>query len=169
LLPDHPVVAPHAYWLPDPDTISSAILLIKPSMEEFKRVIKSMFSHSSTDEFYDMEVINDLYAGSAMILPNEHWVVSGEFRLKSHHKYLDEGETWDPDRVLNQTKLVHFSDWPRPKPWFPVTRETLYKTQPTCDTMPGSAHKDCRNRDAWNWLYADFEERRGVRATCEAL
>ncbi|KAI4790642.1 nucleotide-diphospho-sugar transferase, partial [Aureobasidium sp. EXF-8846] len=105
LLPDHPVVAPHAYWLPDPDTISSAILLIKPSMEEFKRVMKSMFQRSSLDEFYDMEVINDLYAGSAMILPNEHWVVSGEFRLKSHHKYLDEGETWDPDRVLNETKI----------------------------------------------------------------
>ncbi|THY97619.1 nucleotide-diphospho-sugar transferase [Aureobasidium pullulans] len=159
-LPDHPVAAPHAYWLPDVDTISSAILLIKPSMDEFKRVMKSMYSRSSSDEFYDMEVINDLYAGDAMILPNEHWVVSGEFRRKSHHGYLDEGETWDPQRVLNETKLVHFSDWPRPKPWFPASEEILLKTMPACDTMPGSAHKDCRNRDAWNWLYSDFQERR---------
>ncbi|KAG9883471.1 nucleotide-diphospho-sugar transferase, partial [Aureobasidium melanogenum] len=155
LLPDHTLAAPRAYWLPDPDTISSAMLLIKPSMHEFKRVIDAMFKRSNASEFYDMEVINDVYAGEAMILPNEHWVVSGEFRLKSHHKYLDEGETWDPDRVLNETKLVHFSDWPRPKPWFPITEDIFLKTQPACDTMPGSAHKDCRNREAWNWLYND--------------
>ncbi|KAI5227212.1 nucleotide-diphospho-sugar transferase [Aureobasidium subglaciale] len=159
-LPDHPVAAPHAYWLPEPDTLSSAILLIKPSTHEFQRVIKAMYEHSTSSEFYDMEVINDVYAGTALILPKEHWVVSGEFRLKSHHKYLDEGETWDPERVLNETKLVHFSDWPRPKPWFPVSEEVLLKTLPACDTMPGSAHKDCRNRDAWNWLYSDFQERR---------
>ncbi|KAG9871433.1 hypothetical protein KCV05_g23202, partial [Aureobasidium melanogenum] len=44
---------------------------------------------------------------------------------------------------------------------FPITEDIFLKTQPACDTMPGSAHKDCRNREAWNWLYNDFQERRG--------
>lgn len=131
-------------------------------MDEYKRVMKSMFVRSSSSEFYDMEIVNDLYAGNAMILPKDLWVVSGEFRRKSHKGYLDEGETWDPQRVLNETKLVHFSDWPRPKPWFPASEEVLLQTTPACETMPGSAHKDCRNRDAWNWLYQDFEDRRRV-------
>lgn len=109
-----------------------------------------------------MEVINDLYAGNALILPNEHWVVSGEFRRTTHGGYLAEGALWDPDRILNETKLVHFSDWPRPKPWLPASEDVLAKTTPICNTMPGSAHKDCRNRDAWLWLYEDFAERRRV-------
>lgn len=134
-------------------------------MEEYRRVIRTMLTRSASSEFYDMEVINDLYAGNAMIIPNDYWVVSGEFRRKTHQGYLDEGEVWDANRILNETKVVHFSDWPRPKPWFPASDDILAKTTPACDTMPGSAHQDCSNRDAWLWLYKDFAERRGVCAT----
>lgn len=157
LLPHTAVAAPHAYWMGN-DTLSSAILLIEPSQAEYKRVLNGMRNRTNDD--FDMEIINDLYGGDAVLLPNDHWIVSGEFRRKDHSGWLTEGKEWNATRVLNETKFVHFSDWPYPKPWFPASEELVKSTTPACVTMPGSDHKDCSDRDAWKWLYADFERRR---------
>lgn len=142
----------------DNETLSSAILLIEPSQTEYKRVLNSM--RNRTNEIFDMEIINDLYAGKALLLPNDHWVVSGEFRRNDHSDWLAKGKWWNATQVLKETKLVHFSDWPFPKPWLPASEELWKSTTPKCETMPGSSHKDCSDRDAWKWLYEDFALRR---------
>lgn len=159
LLPSAPVAAPHAYWV-DNTSVSSAILLIEPSMTEFRRVLAAMKNRKS-DEF-DMDIVNDLYAGNAMMLPNDLWVVSGEFRRKQHRSYIGENVIWNPEKVMEQVKLVHFSDWPYPKPWIPAEPEVRAKTFPKCD-LKKNGKKDCRDRDIWIELYEDFKERRIVR------
>ncbi|KAL1302613.1 hypothetical protein AAFC00_002986 [Neodothiora populina] len=163
LLPHAPVAAPHAYWI-DNSSLSSAIMLIEPSMDEFKRVLGAMKNRTS-DEF-DMDIVNDLYAGNAMLLPNEHWVVSGEFRRKQHASYIGEGNLWDPDAVMNQVKFVHFSDWPFPKPWLPSEPAERKAMWPKCIPKTDGS-EDCRNRNYWMWLYEDFKKRR--KAVCSSV
>ena len=159
LLPHADVAAPSAYWIGN-DTLTSALLLIEPSMTEYRRVLNSMRDRTS-DEF-DMDLVNDLYAGSAMKLPNKHWVVSGEFRRRSHASYLEDGEKWDPDMVLKRAGMVHFSDWPYPKPWRPAEPDMVAATRPKC-VRDIDGTMDCRDRDTWTWLYEDFKQRRKVR------
>lgn len=158
LLPSAPVAVPTAYWIGN-DTVSSAIMLIEPSMDEYKKVLAGMKNRVSNE--FDMDLVNDLYAGNAMVLPNDYWVVSGEFRKKTHNTYLKEGETWDAEEILNRTKYVHFSDWPFPKPWYPSEPEEKWAVQPPCKPLPDGT-KDCKDRDAWLWVYADFKKRREV-------
>lgn len=158
LLPSTPVAVPEAYWI-GKESVSSAIMLIEPSMDEFKRVMAAMKNRVS-DEF-DMDLVNDLYAGSATILPKENWVVTGEFRRKQHDSYLPAGETWDAEKIMNTTKYVHFSDWPFPKPWFEAEHEMKAATKPKCVELP-DGKQDCKDRNAWVWLYKDFQKRREV-------
>ena len=159
LLPKAPVAAPTAYWIGN-DSLSSAILLIEPSMPEFRKVLDGMKNRTS-DEF-DMELINDLYAGNAMVLPNKNWVVSGEFRRQQHGSYLKTGDIWDAKKIINQVPYVHFSDWPYPKPWKTAEKGAIQATQPKCN-LNQDGSEDCMNRDIWLWLYEDFMKRRKVR------
>jgi hypothetical protein len=158
LLPHADVAAPSAYWIGN-NSLSSAILLIEPSMTEFKKVLNGMQNRTSNE--FDMDLVNDLFADNAMMLPNKHWVVSGEFRRNQHGSYLEDGEEWDAEKILKKTPYVHFSDWPYPKPWRPADPAVIRSTQPKCHTKL-DGEEDCKNRDAWLWLYEDFKQRRKV-------
>ena len=96
--------------------MSSQLLLIQPSEFEFDRNVKAIESAGSSD--YDMEIINNLYKDSAMILPHRPYdLLTGEYRsLESHKDYMgSEEEAFDPEKVFKEAKFLHFSDWPVPK------------------------------------------------------
>ncbi|KAJ9484193.1 hypothetical protein VN97_g9184 [Penicillium thymicola] len=100
-LPPCPLGIPRAYWLdPDERVQSSHLLLIQPSHFEFGR-IKAAIDNASRSE-YDMEIVNNLYKDSALIIPHRPWtILTGEFRGQIHTKYLGNGqEVWNPDEVL---------------------------------------------------------------------
>lgn len=129
-------------------------------MSEFKRVLGQMRNRTS-DEF-DMDIVNDLYAGNAMLLPNEDWVVSGEFRRKNHDAYTGEkGKIWDAKEVMKRAKYVHFSDWPFPKPWHQSEFWQRQETMPKCVSKVDGT-QDCKDQETWLWLYEDFKDRRMV-------
>ncbi|KAL4860801.1 hypothetical protein BDV12DRAFT_181099 [Aspergillus spectabilis] len=167
LLPPCPVAMPRAYWLnPNDHTLSSQLVLIQPSEFEFTRVMAAISDAGSSD--YDMEIVNDLYKDSALILPHRRYdLLTGEFRSKSHSAYLgNDLEPWDPEKILKEAKYLHFSDWPVPKPWLSASPSIVQNEQPTCDMNPATGQEDdCRARDIWLEFYADFATRRKVGLT----
>ncbi|PGH02091.1 hypothetical protein AJ79_07728 [Helicocarpus griseus UAMH5409] len=118
LLPPSPVAMPRAYWMDPHDFVmTSALMLIEPSEFEFKRIEQSI--SEALPHHFDMEIVNDLYNNSALILPHRPYILlTGEFRNTDHIRYMGNSlESWDPEKILWQAKFVHFSDWPVPKPW----------------------------------------------------
>jgi alpha-N-acetylglucosamine transferase len=158
-LPRTPIAMPRAYWLED--TLSSQIAVIEPSKYQFERILQAF--RQRRESAFDMEILNDLYAQDCIIIPHRHYdLLTGEFRKTEHHRYLGSTtEQWDAERVLEEAKYVHFSDWPYPKPWKPESEVERLKLQPKCyESQPGK--QDCTDRMIWNEIYREFRERRRV-------
>lgn len=162
LLPPAPVAMPRAYWLfPDNEILSSQVLLVQPSDIEFARVMDKVKSASGGD--YDMEIVNYLYRDHALVLPHRPYdMLTGEFRSDNHTKYLgSDREPWDPVAAYNEAKLIHFSDWPIPKPWLDTPEDLRLRMQPKC-TNTTTGVENCAARDIWNSFYTDFKKKRKV-------
>ncbi|KAM5345175.1 hypothetical protein ACJ41O_011037 [Fusarium nematophilum] len=160
LLPSVPVAMPRAYWLfPENEILSSQVMLIEPSETEFDRVMEKVRSASGDD--YDMEIVNYLYRDSALVLPHRPYdMLTAEFRNDNHALYLGSDRiAWDPAAAYNEAKLVHFSDWPVPKPWLPMADDLRLKMQPNC-TNTTDGVEDCTSRLIWNGFYTDFQKKR---------
>lgn len=162
LLPSAPVAMPRAYWLtPQNHILSSQIMLIQPSEKEFRRVQHKIDTAGRED--YDMEIVNQLYGNSALIIPHRPYnLITGEFRAKDHSPYLgNPEEAWDPVAVFNEAKFLHFSDFPVPKPWLSISEHMKTTHQPPCEVREDGS-EDCAARDLWNGFYEDFKERKRV-------
>lgn len=123
LLPPCPIAMPRAYWLLEkanitsPMALASHVMVIQPSEREFARIQRSV--ERAADDEYDMELLNKMYADTAMVLPHRPYtMLSSEFRETNHSLYLGSDDPeWDPAAVLREARTVHFSDYPMPKPW----------------------------------------------------
>ncbi|KAF4556741.1 Glucose N-acetyltransferase-like protein 2 [Elsinoe fawcettii] len=152
------VAAPLAYWMKD-RTLSSQMLLVKPSKQEFSKIMDQIQHHKKGD--FDMEIVNNLYGDTATILPHRPYdLLTGEFKAKDHSAYLGDRErVWDATAELANAKFVHFSDWPMPKPWFAVPADVEKRMLPCVPSADGGP-EDCSDRDAWAWLYHDYLDRK---------
>jgi len=162
LLPPATLAIPRAYWLfPQERVYSSQLILVEPSKSEFARIQRKIKSSGPND--YDMEIMNQLYGASALIIPHRPYtMLTGELREKDHAMYLgNPEETWDPVLAFNEAKFVHFSDYPVPKPWLPVSEQILKENQPDCMASDDGS-QDCSARDIWRGFYEDFKDRRQV-------
>lgn len=159
LLPAAPVAMPRTYWLEHEHTLSSQLVLVEPSEFEFKRILDA-FNHRASSDF-DMEIVNRLYGESCFILPHRRYdLLTGEFKSSHHERYLgSKEEVWDADKVFNEAKFLHFSDWPSPKPWIRPSHQQTEQNQPECVT-DADGYKDCRDQEKWLWIYKDFTMRR---------
>jgi alpha-N-acetylglucosamine transferase len=163
-LPPTPIALPRAYWyetLPWP--LTSLLMVIKPDVDEFER-FKDVITGGGVPALvgahkFDMEMVNDRFEHSAMVLPHRPYaLLTGEFRRSNHSAYLGNTfEAWDPEKILKEAKLVHFSDWPLPKPWIMWPAQGLAEVQPDCG---GSHDGTCAERVIWKRLYDDFRQRR---------
>lgn len=174
-LPSAQVAMPRAYWeLPGTRQLSSLLVVLEPSYREYTALMDdvkpAMYgqidTNTSETHKYDMEILNERYGDSALVLPHRQYgLITGEFRNKDHRRFLgNDYETWDPDSALAEAKFVHFSDWPLPKPWVMWPRELLVEIMPKCDYKPGTPEESgCRDRTLWKNLYDDFRRRRKVR------
>lgn len=159
LVPRAPVAMLRAYWkLPKTKALTSLFVLLEPSIEEMKRLMVA----GRGDGEYDMEILNRFYGDSALVLPHrEYGLLSGEFRTESHGNYLgNDHETWDAEKVIADASLVHFSDWPLPKPWVMWPHNLIGEIVPKCKRQ--DAGEDCKDRKVWLDLYDDFRKRRKV-------
>ncbi|CAG8978281.1 hypothetical protein HYALB_00010278 [Hymenoscyphus albidus] len=159
LLPSTPVALPRAFWLdPKEHKLTSLLVLVEPSEAEFKRVEKATEEAGPDD--YDMEILNKVYGNSAMIIPHRKYGLLTRTFWEDHAKaYLgNDYEKWDPEKVIKEASLIHFSDWPVPKPWL-SNKAKMEQVAPKCD---GKQSQDCKAREIWFGLYEDFAKRRKV-------
>lgn len=162
-LPPCPVAMPRAYWLYHDETpskvLSSQLMVVEPSEVEFERIMEKMETIDAND--YDMEIVNELYLDSALVLPHRKYnMLSAEFRRENHTDYLgSDREMWDPIGAYNEAKFVHFSDWPVPKPWI-QDLDLRQEHEPKCRMVDDEL--SCTEREIWNKLYTDFALTRKV-------
>jgi hypothetical protein len=171
LLPPTPMAMPRAYWADSkPWPLTSMLMVIKPDLKELQR-FKDRMPGGGEDILvdahrFDMELVNERFEDSALVLPHRPYaLLTGEFRRKDHSAYLGNSkEKWDAEKVFKEAKIVHFSDWPLPKPWIMWPTEGLQEMQPDCG---GSRQGTCAERRIWKQLYDDFRHRR--RDICKLL
>ncbi|KAJ4334765.1 hypothetical protein N0V95_009079 [Ascochyta clinopodiicola] len=171
LLPPTPMAMPRAYWADSkPWPLTSMLMVLQPDLDEFERFKQTMGGGGHKElvdaHRFDMELVNERFEESALVLPHRPYaLLTGEFRRHDHSAYLGNAfETWDADKVYGEAKLVHFSDWPLPKPWIMWPTEGLEEMQPDCG---GSHLGSCAERKIWKHLYDDFRRRR--RDICKLL
>ncbi|KAH7110089.1 glucose N-acetyltransferase 1 [Dendryphion nanum] len=164
LLPPTPIAMPRAYWYDSaPVPLTSLLMVLTPSLPEFNR-LRSLTTAGGNQAMvqahkFDMELMNERFGAHAMVLPHRPYaLLSGEFRAKNHTAYLgNPAEEWSAEKAYAEAKLVHFSDWPLPKPWIMWPLEGLAEIQPDCS---GSRQGSCAERRIWKGLYEDFRRRR---------
>ena len=171
LLPQTPIAMPRAYWADSkPWPLTSMLMVIKPDLDEFERFENATRGGGNNElvsvHRFDMELVNERFEESALVLPHRPYaLLTGEFRKHDHSAYLGNSfETWDAQKVFSEAKLVHFSDWPLPKPWIMWPVKGLEEMQPDCG---GSHTGSCAERRIWKHLYDDFRMRR--RDVCKLL
>ncbi|KJX93986.1 hypothetical protein TI39_contig4229g00006 [Zymoseptoria brevis] len=174
-LPSTPIAMPRAYWSDAPAKdwqLTSLLMLIEPNPLELRNFQDILEAWKLAPDFapaakYDMDLINHRFGASAMVLPHRNYaLLTSEFRRENHSAYLgtingpQEGHsryTWDAKRMYAEASLVHFSDWPLPKPWIMWPHDGLAELQPDCG---GAKEGTCDEREIWKGLYADFRKRR---------
>ena len=164
ILPKAAAAMMRAYWrLPEERTLTSMFVLLEPSRDRFQQLMVAARPDQRVRNEYDMEILNRVYRDSAMVLPHRQYgLLSGEFRVEEHRHYLGSlEETWDPERVIEEASLVHFSDWPLPKPWIMWPHQLIGQIMPKCK-LGKLGNDDCRNKKIWMGLYDDFRRRRKV-------
>ncbi|KZL78982.1 glucose n-acetyltransferase [Colletotrichum incanum] len=167
LAPMAAVAVPRAYWLNEKDTpivnqvLGSHVMLIEPNKARYDKIVKEALRSGD----FDMEVMNHMFKDSAMILPHRRLaLLTGEFRRKDHKKYLapDEDEEWNAMGEVSRAYLVHFSDWPLPKPWKPRTDAQWQAALPDCpkEEEEKPDRPRCADRTMWSGIYNDFKNDR---------
>ncbi|KAM0491339.1 hypothetical protein ACHAP8_010720 [Fusarium lateritium] len=164
LSPLAPVAVPRAYWLNEKDTdiakqiLGSHVMLLEPSKARYDKIINEALQSGD----FDMEVVNHMFRDSAMILPHRRLaLLTGEFRAKDHSKYLapDVDEDWNAMAEVSRAFLVHFSDWPLPKPWKHRTEKQWDDALPDCpENEPSREDRPkCADRVMWKGFYEDYD------------
>jgi len=171
LLPPTPMAMPRAYWADSkPWPLTSMLMVLKPDQKELAQFKDRMAGGGNAmlvnAHRFDMELVNERFEESALVLPHRPYaLLTGEFRKHDHSAYLGSSkEKWDAEKVYKEAKLVHFSDWPLPKPWIMWPTEGLQEMQPDCG---GDRVNVCAERKIWKHLYDDFRHRR--RDICKLL
>ncbi|CAF9928528.1 N-acetylglucosaminyltransferase [Imshaugia aleurites] len=163
MLPRAPVAMLRAYWrLPSVRQLTSLFILLEPDEVQAQQLMVAASPNVRQKNEYDMEILNKFYGDSAMVLPHRQYgLLSGEFRIDDHRNYLGNSqERWDPERVLKEASLVHFSDWPIPKPWIMWPHNMIQDEMPKCKLGIRAGNDDCRDKRVWLGLYDDFRRRR---------
>ena len=170
VLPHTLVAMPRAYDAPQPQ-LSTHMVVFETDEIEVSRLISTASTSPPSSAPIDISVLNAHYGNSAMVLPHRRYGLStSEFRSTTHTKFFgNDYEKWDPDAVLRDASLVHFSgDAPIPKPWIMWPHDLLHRMLPQCEFQTGTEkEKGCRDREVWLDLYNSFRKKR--KEVCRLL
>ncbi|KAK5168943.1 uncharacterized protein LTR77_006252 [Saxophila tyrrhenica] len=178
-LPPTTMAMPRAYWSDQPRDrwpLASTLMVLSPNVAETKHIYETLQwwrlqPDRDDSRHYDSDLLNDRFGSSALVLPHRPYLLQTmEFRWDDHAAYLGSygapasAIKWDPHVALEEAKLIHFSDWPLPKPWIMWPRDGLTEIQPSCG---GSHVASCDEREIWKGLYEKFRLKR--RDVCRIL
>ncbi|PBP24951.1 glucose N-acetyltransferase [Diplocarpon rosae] len=161
LLPKAPLAMPWVFWgEPVGWAFSNQMMLITPSLAEFAK-IEAEIKTADPDE-YDLTLVERLYMHQTLKIPQRPYhLMTGELRRTDHSKYLgSSGKQWDPEEALRSSKLLHFSDWPIPRPWASANQTMLNKYMPKCLKSEWFGATNCENRVLWMQIYSDYAAKR---------
>ncbi|KAI9055188.1 hypothetical protein LZ554_000152 [Drepanopeziza brunnea f. sp. 'monogermtubi'] len=161
LLRKAPLAMPWVFW-GDPVgwAFSNQMMLITPSLKGFAK-IEAEIKNADLDD-YDLTIVEKLYRGKILKIPQKPYhLMTGELRRLDHSQYLGSpSKEWDPVEALQKAKMLHFSDWPVPRPWTSAPQATLNKNMPKCLRSEWFGATDCKNRMIWMQLYRDYAAKR---------
>lgn len=178
-LPKTPMAMPRDYSSEKPRDawpLSTQLMLLQPDAAETKTMWETLQSwrldpSREQSQHYDTDLLNDRFGSSALVLPHRPYLMqSSEFRMHDHKAYMGlynsppTAVEWDTFRMMKEAKLIHFNDWPLPKPWVMWPIDGLAEIQPNCG---GSHAGTCLERELWKGLYDDFRLRR--KELCKIL
>lgn len=174
LSPMAAVAVPRAYWLIDGNAalgkqvLASHVMLIEPNEARYRKIMDEAVRSGD----FDMEILNHMFDKSAMILPHRRLaLLTGEFRETDHSRYLspDVDEVWNATTEASKSFLVHFSDWPLPKPWENRTLEEWETALPVCQrrSVKEVDRSRCADHDVWTGFYETYDSERENH--CEVL
>jgi alpha-N-acetylglucosamine transferase len=163
LLPRAPIAMPYIYF-GDPTgwAFSSHLMLVSPSQSSFQVVERAV--KAARGRSHDVEIINQLFPSETQRLDHKRYgLFTGELRRKSHVEYLGSSTAkWDLDAILAKAKYLYYSDSPIPKPWFKASQDLLNRHMPKCVKSEWFGASNCRDREMWFKLYADYARKRKV-------
>jgi len=174
LAPMAPISVPRAYWLNEQNAtlknqiLGSHVMLLEPNMARYKKIVDEALRSGD----FDMEVVNHLFSNSALILPHRRLaLLTGEFRATDHARYLagEEDDDWNAMAEVSRAYLVHFSDWPLPKPWKHRSAAQWEAALPACspDDVEREDRPACADRVMWSGFYTDYDNYK--EKTCRIL
>lgn len=161
LLPKATLAMPWVYWgEPVGWAFSNQMMLITPSLTQFAKIEAEVAKAGPND--YDLTIVEKLYKGQALRIPQRPFhFMTGELRRTDHSKYLGSSSVeWDPEQALKNAKLLHFSDWPIPRPWASASQAAVNKYMPKCLKSEWFGATNCKNRMMWMQLYSDYAANR---------
>ncbi|ODV90366.1 glycosyltransferase family 8 protein [Tortispora caseinolytica NRRL Y-17796] len=152
LLPwDHQIFA-HAYWTDL--QLGSYLMVLSPSTHVFNTLWRLVKNRNKDKNIYDMDILSTvspsyLYdpshvgATKKYLLPAyPNIMLTGELKTKNHNTFLKSRYASQPlsdwPSMRQNISLVHFSDWPDPKPW---VFNNIYDDLPVCDGLSCSDHQ----------------------------
>ncbi|KAL2074131.1 hypothetical protein VTL71DRAFT_7909 [Oculimacula yallundae] len=162
LIPKAILAMPWVYWGGSTGwAFSNQMMLITPSASEFAKIEAEIKKPGSDTNGYDLSIAEKLYSRKTLKIPQRPYhLMTGELRLQDHSKYLGSGQNWDAQEALQKSKMLHFSDWPIPRPWDGAPQAMLNKYMPKCLKSEWFGATDCQDRMAWMQLYADYAAKR---------
>lgn len=166
LIPASPVAMPYIYYgQADGWHFSTQLTLMTPSTKSFSQISDAIKLASPTND--DLSILETLFYGQIIKIPQRPFaLLAGEYRQKSHVHYIGNRwpKKWDPDSMLREARILHFSDHPIPKPWIKASQVLLNKNMPNCGRSEWFGASNCRDRAVWFKLYRDYADMR--KAVC---
>ncbi|KAF2224883.1 nucleotide-diphospho-sugar transferase [Elsinoe ampelina] len=95
-LPEVDLAAPRAYWLGS-NMLSSTFMLINLSERTWKRVEEA--TKTIADDKYDMDIVNDLFNTTAMILTGRYVTINSHWEAWDLPKWWHKEEDWSQLKV----------------------------------------------------------------------
>ncbi|CZS93135.1 related to glucose N-acetyltransferase 1-A [Rhynchosporium graminicola] len=164
LIPKAVLAMPWVYWGELKGwAFSNQVMLIIPSMSGFAKMEGEIKRSSTNPDQYDLSIVEKLYKSHTLKLPQRPFhLTTGEFRRQDHSKYLGSGsaQKWDPEVALQNSKMLHFSDWPIPRPWDGAAQTMLNRYMPKCLKSEWFGATNCKDRMLWMQLYAEYAAKR---------
>ncbi|KAL3419592.1 glucose N-acetyltransferase [Phlyctema vagabunda] len=160
LFPESRLAMPYVWWGGGQGwDYSAQMLLIQPSHSEFSKLENVV--RSATEGETDLSILQNVYGDQTLKIPHRPYgLTTVEFRRQNHRAYTG-GEKWHAEKALRDTKILHFSDWPIPKPWLRAPKDLINRHMPACQQSPhGFGATDCTDRETWLKMYAEYEDTR---------
>ncbi|ETV95322.1 hypothetical protein H310_11219 [Aphanomyces invadans] len=120
--------APHAYYIKENYVFGSTLLVFTPSNAVFHEIQDAM-AHPPRPNYFDMDVLNDLYKLHCGFLPNNYVVLTYTLHDNANWSFASKA-----DRI-HKTYVHHFSpDGTFGKPWN-MARSEVYNRRGSIDSV----------------------------------